>query len=88
MTRKKKMAVIFGSIGAVLLAIAVAAVVCVWHFIGFAECVGGKKYGYSVQEIHVEHDGIDLYGQALIPDGEEGQKFPTVIYAHGIISRI
>ena len=83
MTRKKKMAVIFGSIGAVLLAIAVAAVVCIWHFIGFAECVGGKKYGYSVQEIHVEHDGIDLYGQALIPDGEDGQKFPTVIYAHG-----
>ena len=83
MVRRKKMAVIFGSIGAVLLAIAVVAVVCVWHFVGFAECVGGEKYGYSVREIHVEHDGIDLYGKALIPEGEEEQNFPTVIYAHG-----
>lgn len=83
MTRKKKRVIIFSSIGAFLFAVAIAAVVCVWYFLGFSECVGSKKYSFDTQEIHVEHDGIDLYGQALIPVGEDGEKFPTVIYAHG-----
>ena len=83
MTRKRKMAVIFGSVGAFALIVAIVAVICVSHFVGFPECVGSKKYDYTTQEIHVEHDGINLYGKALVPKGEKGEKYPTVIYAHG-----
>ena len=83
MTRKRKMAVIFGSVGAFALIVAIVAVCCVSHFVGFPECVGSKKYDYTTQEIHVEHDGINLYGKALMPKGESGTKYPTVIYAHG-----
>ena len=81
--RKKKMIIAFSSAGAFLIAVAVIAVICVSHFVGFAECVGSKKYDYTTQEIHVEHDGINLYGKALVPKGESGEKYPTVIYAHG-----
>ena len=77
------MAVIFGSVGAFALIVAIVAVCCVSHFVGFPECVGSKKYDYTTQEIHVEHDGINLYGKALVPKGEKGEKYPTVIYAHG-----
>ena len=83
MTRKKKMMIAFGSIAAFLVAVAVIAVICVSHFVGFSECVGSKKYDYTTQEIHVEHDGINLYGKALVPKGESGTKYPAVIYAHG-----
>ena len=57
------------------------AFVCVNHFIGFARAVGDSAFAYDVREIWVEHDGIRLYGKALIPQGEA--PFPTVIYAHG-----
>lgn len=77
------MAVIFGSVGAFALIVAIVAVCCVLHFVGFSECVGSKKYDYTTQEIHVEHDGINLYGKTLVPKGESGAKYPTVIYAHG-----
>lgn len=77
------MAVIFGSVGAFALIVAIVAVYCVSHFVGFSECVGSKKYDYTTQEIHVEHDGINLYGKTLVPKGESGAKYPTVIYAHG-----
>ena len=77
------MAVIFGAVGAFALIVAIVAVCCVSHFVGFPECVGSKKYDYTTQEIHVEHDGINLYGKALVPKGEKGAKYPTVIYAHG-----
>ena len=67
MTKKRKMAVIFGSVGAFALIVAIVAVCCVSHFVGFPECVGSKKYDYTTQEIHVKHDGINLYGKALVP---------------------
>ena len=44
---------------------------------------GRKKYDYTTQEIHVKHDGINLYGKALVPKSEPQAKCPTVIYAHG-----
>ena len=75
MTRKRNMAVIFGSVGAFALIVAIVAVICVWHFVGISECVGSKKYDYTTQEIHVEHDGINLYGKALAPKGESGYEF-------------
>ena len=81
--KKKKLMIAFGSAGAFLIVVAVIAVICVSHFVGFAECVGSKKYDYTTQEIHVEHDGINLYGKVLVPKGESGEKYPTVIYAHG-----
>ena len=77
------MAVIFGSVGAFALIVAVVAIYCVSHFVGFPECVGSKKYDYTTQEIHVEHDGINLYGKVLVPKGEKNAKYTTVIYAHG-----
>ena len=76
--KKKKMIIAFSSAGAFLIAVAVIAVICVSHFIGFAECVGSKKYDYTTQEIHVEHDGINLYGKALVPKGEGGIKYPAL----------
>ena len=48
----KKMVVIFGSVGAFALIVAIVAVCCVSHFVGFFECVGSKKYDYTMQEIH------------------------------------
>ena len=77
------MIIAFGSIGAFLVVVAVIAVICIWHFVGIPECVGSKKYDYTTQEIHVEHDGINLYGKALVPKCESDVKYPTVIYAHG-----
>lgn len=83
MTGKKKMTIAFGSIGAFVIVIAIIAVICISHFVGFSECVGSRKYEYTTKEVHVEHDGIDLYGKTLVPKDKEGTKFPTVIYAHG-----
>lgn len=77
------MAVIFGSVGAFALIVAVVAICCISHFVGFPECVGSKKYDYTTQEIHVEHDGINLYGKVLVPKGEKNAKYTTVIYSHG-----
>ena len=82
MTKKKKIVAICSSVTAVVL-VAVIAIVCVAHFVGFPKCVGDKAYSYTTKEIHVEHDGINLFGKALIPKGESGSKYPTVIYAHG-----
>lgn len=83
MTGKKKMTIAFGSIGAFVIVIAIIAVICISHFVGFSECVGSRKYEYTTKEVHVEHDGIDLYGKTLVPKDKKGTKFPTVIYAHG-----
>ena len=46
------MVVIFGSVGAVALIVAIVAVCCGSLFVGFFECVGSKKYDYTMQEIH------------------------------------
>ena len=43
MTKKRKMAVIFGSVGAFALIVAIVAVCCVSNFVGFPECVGVKN---------------------------------------------
>ncbi len=53
------------------------------YMIGIPETVGPKSYDFKRQEIHVSYQGIDLYGQALIPISETSKAFPTVIYAHG-----
>ena len=59
----------------------IAAVVCIAHYVGFAEPAGLKKTDYRTEELRVEYVGISLYGKALIPDGDG--PFPTVLYAHG-----
>lgn len=82
MTKKKKVTIAV-SVVATVLVIAIIAIACAAHFVGFPKCVGEKKYSYTTKEIHVEHDGINLFGKALIPKGESGAKYPTVIYAHG-----
>ena len=46
------MVVIFGSVGAVALIVAIVAVCCGSLFVGFFECVGSKKYDYTMQELH------------------------------------
>lgn len=46
------MVVIFGSVGAVALIVAIVAVCCGSLFVGFFECVDSKKYDYTMQEIH------------------------------------
>ena len=78
---KKKMKVILIIICTVILVLGISVSIAVGHFVGFPECVGEKKTAFHTEEIHVQHDGIDLYGIALIPDGDG--PFPTVIYAHG-----
>ena len=79
MKRKTKIVLIVITVLIVILAI--AAYISVRHFVGFPENVGGTKTSYRTVEIRVQHDGIDLYGQTLIPEGDG--PFPTVIYAHG-----
>lgn len=83
MTLIKKIVISCSSIGAFILIIVVAAVISLSHFIGTPECVGSKKYDYTIEEVHVEHDGINLYGKTIVPNGKDGKKFPTVIFAHG-----
>lgn len=56
---------------------------CLYHYISISRCVGDRNYSYEQKEIHVQYDGINLYGQALIPVSEDQTRFPTVIYAHG-----
>lgn len=68
-------------LGGIVVALGIAALISIAHFIGFPKAVGDRKYNYITKELRVQHDGIDLYGVALIPDGEG--PFPTVIYAHG-----
>ena len=43
LTKKRKMAVIFGSVDAFALIVAIVVVCCVSHFVGFPECVGVKN---------------------------------------------
>ena len=78
---KKKTKIILLIAVGLIVVLAVAAFLSVRHFVGFPKNVGGVKTDYHTQEIHVQHDGIDLYGMALIPEGEG--PFPTVVYAHG-----
>ena len=78
---KKRVKVILIMIAALLVIIGVSAYLTIGHFVGYPESVGTEKTNYRVEELHVQHDGIDLYGQALIPEGSG--HFPTVIYAHG-----
>lgn len=78
---KKKLIIIITSIVIALIIITVVIIVLYSRFIGFPKCVGDKEYDYTDEEIHVEHDGINLYGKYLLPKGTE--KFPVVIYAHG-----
>lgn len=51
--------------------------------VGYAECVGEKGYKFTSQVMRIEADGIDHYGKIMVPEGESGKKYPTVIYAHG-----
>ena len=67
----------------VVAVLAIVAGICLYHYIGIPKSVGEKEYKYRTEEISVEYNGISLYGKALIPVGESGQKFKTVIYAHG-----
>ena len=78
--KKWKKAVLIGA-GAFAVVAGIAAVVCIAHYVGFAEPTGLKKTDYRTEELRVEYDGISLYGKALIPDGDG--PFPTVLYAHG-----
>ena len=78
---KKKTKIILLIAVGLIVVLAVATFLSVRHFVGFPKNVGGGKTDYHTQEIHVQHDGIDLYGIALIPEGEG--PFPTVVYAHG-----
>lgn len=79
MKKKAKIAIVAAAAATALTG--TAAAICLYHFIGIAEPVGEARYSYETQELHVRYNGIDLYGVALIPEG--GEKFPTVIYAHG-----
>lgn len=67
----------------IILILTIVAGICLYHFIGIPRCVGDKKYSYKTEKISVEYNGINLFGEALIPIGDSGQKFKTVIYAHG-----
>lgn len=78
---KKKHKVVLSVIVILILILGLAALISVNHFIGVPKAVGDTEYEYKMQEMSAEYDGIELYGQALIPDGEG--VFPTVIYAHG-----
>lgn len=68
-------------LAAFIVASGIAALICVNHFVGFPKAVSDTKWDYAQKEILISHDGITLYGKALIPDG--AGPFPTVIYAHG-----
>ena len=83
MILKKKIAIISSSVAGFILVIGIAATISVTHFIGIPECVGSKKYDYTIEEVHVEHDDINLYGKTIVPKGLDGEKVPTVIFAHG-----
>lgn len=71
------------TVACVAAALAIIAGICLYYYIGISKPVGQKEYKYKTKEISVEYNGISLYGKALIPVGGSGQKFKTVIYAHG-----
>jgi len=77
----KRVKVILVLAAAILLIGGISAYFIIGHFVGYPEAVGTEKNSYHVEELHVQHDSIDIYGQALIPDS--GGRFSTVIYAHG-----
>ena len=64
------------------LILGIIAACCIKHYIGTPKCVGEKKYSYKEEEVHTEYGNINLYGKALIPNGEK-KKYPLIIYAHG-----
>lgn len=79
----KLLIIICGSAVLLLLLGILIAFLCLYRFVGFARCVGDRKYGYMTQEIHVKHDDVDLFGVAFIPEDENRNIFPTLIYSHG-----
>lgn len=81
--KNKEMKTVFTIIISIILVLAIIAGICLCHFIGLPKCVGDKKHSYKTEKISVEYNGINLFGEALIPIGDSGQKFKTVIYAHG-----
>lgn len=81
--KNKKMKTAFTIIVSIILILAIVAGICLYHFIGISKCVCEKKYSYKTEKISVEYNGINLYGEALIPISDSEQKFKTVIYAHG-----
>lgn len=83
LTKKQKIVIAVIVVLSVCIATAAIAVPLYWHFASTPKCVGEKEYSYTTTEMHVEHDGINLYGNILVPNGESGQKYPAVIYAHG-----
>lgn len=86
MLRYGKMKTAFTIIVSVAFVLAIVAEICFYHFIGIPKCVGEKKYIYKTEIMSVEYNGINLYGEALIPVSGSEQKFKTVIYAHGASS--
>ncbi|MCH5297022.1 MAG: alpha/beta hydrolase [Ruminococcus sp.] len=47
----------------------------------------GKMYEYKIEELWCKRDNNNIYGQIYIPQGENNQKFPTVIVGHGFTGR-
>ncbi len=80
------MKTVFTIIISIILVLAIIAGICLCHFIGLPKCVGDKKYKYKIEKTSVEYNGINLYGEALIPICDGEQNFKTVIYAHGASS--
>lgn len=48
-----------------------------------SEAEVSKVYEYNIEELWCKSDDNNIYGQMYIPQGENNQKFPTVIIAHG-----
>lgn len=77
------MKLLWAGLASLILLCAAAAAVSLWYFRGIPKCVGETRYRVRTEQRHVLYDGIELYGVALIPQGEAGETFPTLIYAHG-----
>jgi alpha-beta hydrolase superfamily lysophospholipase len=43
---------------------------------------GTEKFSYETRELSASRDGLNIYGQALIPTGSNG-RLPTIIISHG-----
>ncbi len=42
-----------------------------------------RTWSVTKSELHASRDGIDIYGELLLPEGKEG-RMPTVIFCHGL----
>ena len=78
---QKKIIILSISLSGACIIITIVVELMIYYKVGFPKCVGDKKYKFTNKEVHVEHDGINLYGRFLLPKGDEN--FPTSIYVHG-----